>query len=291
MLRILLLLIVSALSSVELSAQKTQTVLITYTYRVPENMTLEQAKLTALERARMQAIADTYGTVIGVSNLTNIENIDGESNIKIRSFGGSEIRGEWIETLETPVYDISYQQDMLMITVTVKGRIREINNTPIGFKVTTHRNGFDEDDISTEFWDNDCLFVSFSSPVDGYLAIYQYDGKENVYCLLPYASQSDGHFSIKANRTYKLFSPDNADYGIQASDIDAYEMKCSGSDELNPLYIIFSPNSFTKVSDKIHDSDLPRVVNYMDFYNWLTKCRNLDKEMCVDVINIIIHPS
>ncbi len=49
-------------------AQKMQKVTATYTYYAPENVTLEEAKRTALDRAKLSAIADAYGTLVTQSN-------------------------------------------------------------------------------------------------------------------------------------------------------------------------------------------------------------------------------
>lgn len=51
-------------------AQKMQKVTATYTYYAPENVTLEEAKRTALDRAKLSAIADAYGTLVTQSNTT-----------------------------------------------------------------------------------------------------------------------------------------------------------------------------------------------------------------------------
>ena len=76
-------------------AQKTVTVEASYTYHVPENVTVEQAKTTALERAKVQAIADEFGTLIGQSNSTLVTNENGKSDTHFSSIGRSDVNGEW----------------------------------------------------------------------------------------------------------------------------------------------------------------------------------------------------
>lgn len=70
-----------------------------YTYIVPENVDLEKAKHIALERLKIQLIADEFGTTISQSNSTFVKNSNGESDVDFLSIGGSEVRGEWIETI------------------------------------------------------------------------------------------------------------------------------------------------------------------------------------------------
>ena len=85
-------------------AQKVQKVTATYTYYAPENVTLEEAKHTALDRAKISAIADAFGTLVTQNNSTVITNQNGESDNRFFSLGGSEVKGEWVETIKEPVY-------------------------------------------------------------------------------------------------------------------------------------------------------------------------------------------
>ena len=59
-------------------AQKVKTVEGEYTYHAPENVTIEQARRIALERAKIQALADEFGTIVQQQNVTRVENSNGE---------------------------------------------------------------------------------------------------------------------------------------------------------------------------------------------------------------------
>ena len=87
-------------------AQKTEKVTATYTYYAPENVTLEEAKRTALDRAKLTAIADAFGTLVTQSNSTVMTNQNGKTDSRFFSLGGSEVKGEWIETTKDPIYNI-----------------------------------------------------------------------------------------------------------------------------------------------------------------------------------------
>ena len=89
-------------------AQKTEKVTATYTYHAPENVSLEEAKRTALDRAKLSAIADEFGTMVTQTNSTIISNQGDQSDSRFLSLGGSEVKGEWIETTSDPEYDIRY---------------------------------------------------------------------------------------------------------------------------------------------------------------------------------------
>ena len=93
-------------------AQRTEKVRAEYIYHAPENISLEEAKRIALERAKIQAIADEFGTIVSQSNTTMVSNRNGESSSDFFSLGGSEVKGEWIETIGQPSYDINYEQGM-----------------------------------------------------------------------------------------------------------------------------------------------------------------------------------
>lgn len=111
------LIAVGLLFSVVASAQKIKKVDAEYIYHAPENVSLEEAKRIALERVKLQAIADEFGTVVSQSNFTTVTNRNGQSDVDFLSLGGSEVKGEWIETIGEPEYAISYEQNMLVIKV------------------------------------------------------------------------------------------------------------------------------------------------------------------------------
>ena len=142
-------------------SQQTKTVDGEYTYFVPENVDLEKAKQIALERLKTQLIADEFGTTISQSNSTLVKNSNGESEVDFLSIGGSEVKGEWIETIGKPRFDISYEKDILVVRVAVKGRIREIVSSTIDVKSLVLRNGIEDRFESNSFKSGDDLFVSF----------------------------------------------------------------------------------------------------------------------------------
>ena len=66
-------------------------------------------------------------------------------------------------------------------------------------------------------------------------------------------------------------------------------MTCEKSIEKNQLYVLFSPNPFTKAIDReTLETILPRSLNHQDFQEWLAKCRSKDKDFCIRVFDITI---
>lgn len=270
------------------SAQKLKTVEAEYTYHAPENVTLEQAKQTALDRAKIQALADAFGTLVSQYNTTRVENSGEHSAVDFTSIGGSEVKGEWIETIGNPTYNIKYEGDMLVVSVKVKGKAREIVTANLDLKIRVLKNGTDDKFESDQFRSGDDLYLSFTSPIAGYLAVYLIDADQQAFCLLPYRSQQTGIYPIEANHRYVFFNIKEAS-PKERSFVDEYTMTCGHSSETNHIYVIFSPNQFAKAIDANANDGLPRQLSFDDFNTWLVKCRKTDKNMCLNVITICIN--
>lgn len=268
-------------------AQKTERVTATYTYYAPEHVSIEEARRVALQRAQLQAIADAFGTIVTQSNATRVRNENGKSDVSLLSLGASEVRGEWLRTDGEPEYDIAYEDGMLAVTVRVKGVIREIVNAAVDFQAKVLRNGTEDRFEGEEFRNGDDLYLSFRSPVDGFLTVYLLDAEGTAYCLLPYRNDTGGRVAIEGNRHYVFFSLDDVpaeERGI----VDEYTMTCSRDGELNQIYVIFSPQLFTKAVDYAGEGLQPRELPYEEFQEWLFKCRKQDPEMRVEVKGILI---
>lgn len=261
------------LVSASIFAQKTVKVEAEYTYIAPENVTLEQAKLTAFDRAKIQAIADQFGTIVSQSNSTYVENHNGNSNINFQSVGGSDVRGEWIETIGDPEYTISYEQNMLVVKVRVKGRIREITTSQIDLITQILCNGTTPQFERSEFRSGDQLYLRFQSPIDGYLVVYLVDHTAQMaYCLLPYSRSMDSVQKIEHDKPYLFFSSMDVPAGFRDV-VDEYTMTCSGTMEQNDLYVVFSPNEFIKASSHRLEESRPRELSKKAFEGWLSKIR------------------
>jgi hypothetical protein len=262
-------------------AQKVKTVEGEYTYYAPENVTMEQAKRTALDRAMIQAIADEFGTIVSQSNTTRVENKNGRSDIDFLSIGGSEVKGEWLETIGDPIYNIRYEGDMLVVSVKVKGKVREIITASIDFKARILRNGTEDKFESDQFRSGDDLYLSFQSPVAGFLAVYLVDADGQAFCLLPYRNQQTGIYPIEANHRYLFFNIKEAPLQERPY-VDEYVMTCERSSEQNQIYVIFSPNQFAKATDESSNEKLPRQLSFEELNKWLVKCRKHDTSMMLE---------
>lgn len=271
-----------------LNAQKVVTSSGTYTYYVPENVTLEEAKRTALNRAKLAAIADAFGTLVSQSNSTVISNQNGQTDSRFFSLSGSEVKGEWIENTKEPIYNIRYEGDMLVVSVEVSGRIREIVSAGIDFTAKILRNGTEEKFESSEFRSGDDIYLYFKSPVDGYLTVYLLDETtQEVYCLLPYKASGEGAYRIEHDQPYVLFSTKNEPNTPDI--VDEYTITCNREVEFNDIYVIFSPNTFFKANtNKTGNDVLQRKLTYEDFQRWLVKNRKNDHQLSYSCYQISI---
>lgn len=253
------------------------------------NETPEEAERMAFEKAREKALENQFGIDVNRINTTYISNKTGENNdvLEMFSLGGSSVRGEWIETIEETVIEKRFEQGFWIVKVRVEGKARSVETEPIDIAYY-FVNDIDDRSNRDVFYDEDDIFLKFSSPVNGSLCVYLIDTEENAYCLLPYSAETTGCQQVEANREYVFFSQD---YDHSA---DEYVLGTEKSVEYNAFYIVFSPNKFTKARDfggkkNWKNQPLPRVLPYADFLKWLSRNQIKDKKMVVKTSVIAIR--
>lgn len=268
-----------------LLAQKTVKACATFTYYAEGNETVNQAKQKALEGAKLQAIAQTFGTFISQSTTSSDRVENGQEENYFFQLSDSEVKGEWMEDVSEPQYQVEYAQEMLIVTCTMCGMVREISNAATDFDAMILRNGTEQRFADTRFRAGDDIFLWFRSPVNGFVAVYLIDEQMTAYCLLPYLNNATGQHPVKHNEEYVFFSKQKAQQNTYA---DEYKLTCDNTAEHNRLYVIFSPVPFTKALDNQENEGLPRQLSYEEFNKWLGKCRRHDAKMGVKVMHIEI---
>ena len=272
-------------------AQKTAKVKLDYTYYATASESLGRAQESALEAAKIDAIAREFGTIVSsVSTSSSFyheqDNGSSVSSDDFYELGSADVRGEWIKTTKEPTFDIQQIERGLSIHVRGEGIIREVVMAPINFKALVLRNGTEDKFHSEVFNTGDDMFVSFTSPIDGYLSIYLVDNNHDAFCLLPYQEETDGAYQILANKRYVLFSrKDEVNAEIKPI-VDEMIIIADLDIEYNQIYVIFSPNRYAKASDMEaktlnNELKLPRQLSFRDFQKWLEKCKKHDTQMCV----------
>ncbi len=263
-----------------LLAQSVRTVSATYDYIMPETVSLSEAKGIAIERAKIQAIENEFGALVFQENRTMISNESGKTSSRFLSLGGSDVKGEWIEDIREPTTEIIEEGGVLVVRARVKGRVHEIVRAKIDIEAKILRNGITAGDESDSFISGNRINIFFRSPQNGYLTIYLLGENGDAYCLLPYQRSPSGIFEIKKDCDYTLFDINSASMESR-DDVDEYTLTAAKPIEINYLYIIFSPNRFTKASDKDGGELIPRSLTFEEFQEWLTKNRKVDDEMQV----------
>lgn len=270
-----------------MSAQKTRIVEGEYTYIAPETISIEEARRIALERAKLQALADEFGTIVSQTNSTRVINSKEKTDIDFISVSGSEVKGEWISTIGKPEFDIKNEDYMQIVYCKVRGKAREIKSSKVNFKALLLRNGDEDRYADDRFRNNDRIRLVFQSPVDGYIAVYAMDETDRVACCLPYSDSKSGNVLVEHDKRYVFFSDDNHDFRALTDKML----------EHNTIYVIFSPHSFVKsteefgIEERADGNLLLPSISKKRFYRWLEKIRTHDIDMVVYPFNITISNS
>lgn len=258
-----------------------------YVFYAPDNISAAEARRIALDRAMITAIANEFGTLVSQNTSTIVKNDDLTSQNSFFSIGESEVKGEWIRTIGEPEYIISYDSDMLVVKVKVKGEAREIETAAINLDIRILKNGTTLNSESREFRNNDDIFLYFKSPENGYLAVFLLDeSTTDVSMLLPYATSSLSSYPVKRGKPYVFFSEQTCE-NFELPEVENYVLMCNNDVEYNSVYIVFSPEKFTSPLSDVRHLDVP-AITYKEFNKWLTRNRKHDKRMNVQTVTVKI---
>lgn len=263
-------------------AQRERNVSGEYTYYLPSNVTIEQAKITAEQRAKIAALIKEFNQTVYLNDMSVVSNLGMNELDIFYSFGITETRGEWISDRKPTEFKTDVEDGELFVKATVWGIAREVvaAKTMIDTKVLC--NGIEPKFENNVFKDGDDLYLYFRSPADGWLCAFLIDRISNdVYCLLPYRNSPEGAVRIKHDKEYVFFKADLNQTG--GNIVDEYTMTCENSGEFNEIQVVFSPNQFSKpVGGESDLGDQPLTYNLEMWNNWLSKCQTKDKDMVVE---------
>lgn len=288
--KIILAIIIILISPLGLSAQRVKKVYGEYTYYAEPDESPIEAKSIALERAKINALAKEFGTVITQSTTMSESSDDGKEHSFFSQYSESEVEGEWIEDAAEPEYKVIYSDNTGGIVATCKvcGLARKYTNMAAEFEALVLRNHPEQKDADVIFKNSEDMYLYFQSSSDGYVAVYLVDESPTAYCLLPYKSDGDGQQQVKGGEEYVFFSREKAK--AEKDMVEHYYLTSSDGIERNKIYVIFSKNSFTKAVDHNTQQSLPRELSYVDFQHWLGRLRAHDPEIGVKSIRIEIRP-
>ncbi len=76
-------------------SQKPKKVSAELTFYAPETMSVVEAQRIALEKAKLKAIAEEFGTYISQSNSAIYSESNGVSSDYFSSISGTDVKGDW----------------------------------------------------------------------------------------------------------------------------------------------------------------------------------------------------
>ena len=257
---------------------------ITYEYISDNpNETPEQAEQAAIQMAQQKALEEHFGLdVVGITSTMQRNRQEGQqvsSTSDVFSLRETSVRGEWIETTSQKVLNKTFEKGFWHVKVYIAGRARNHSTEKPEIHYAFINNAHDKQNRD-QYYDGDDIFLRFTSPISGALCVYLVDAEQNAYCLLPYQSSTIGYQKIDANQEYLFFSTSTD------PNADEYTLNTMQSSEQNALYVIFSPNTFTKAADQQagknwRDEQLPRFLSYEDLMKWLARNQTRDENMVV----------
>lgn len=270
------------------SAQSVRTVSGDFTFYGDGNQTRNECKRLALEGARLQALAKEFGTTLSQVFISDETIKSGEERNYYSSLSETEVKGEWLEDIGEPNYEVTLDtDDNFVVRCRVKGKAREISNEAPDFTALVLRNGTSTKNADTRFRSGDDMRLYFKAPVDGYLIVYLADDQRNVSTLLPYSTSEDGSVKVKHGKEYIFFDSTLGDPKMGA--VEEMQLCTDEEVERDSFYILFSPKPFTKANDSYAGKNLPRSLSFNDFHRWLSKNRKADPSLGLQKIDIIIN--
>ena len=265
-------------------AQKKKSVTGEYRMLVPTYMSREEARLTAIEQAKTEALAQEFGTIVSQTNLMLMEQNNQRSNDVFYSLGQCDVKGVWLKTEGEPIVTEQIIEGEHWIEAKVKGIARELTSAKVNIENHLLRNGKGDEFESDEYRDSDRFYVSVQSPRNGYLAVYLLDAKRDAYLIVP--NKDEELFPVKRGERY-VFIDDEKEQLILTTEKPM---------EINQVYIIFSPNKFYSENvsttsdgidldkyrtDEFKNITRPPYIPCKKFQKWINSLRIRDTEMQV----------
>lgn len=253
----------------------------TYTYVIPEDESIQMAKQRALTLCRIKILADNFGTSITSTEFSQI----GAGEDRYLHIAESEVNGEWLGNIGEPEYTKSVSNDHFVLTVSVTGKIRRIERAQTDIFAALLHDPDNIKSVGTEFRSGDNFYLYFRTPVKGNLLVYAAD-ESIAQCLLPYLTQDEAVLPVKARSDYVFFSLDHSYDETPSNTIQPLRHLANREIEQSRVYVIFSPNEFTRPNASSVDG--MEQLSFRDFQKWLSKARQQDKKMVVKELDITV---
>lgn len=279
--RTILLTTISLMMGTVAFAQEEKSIKKLFVYEISEdrNLTFMEARNLAIQNAHIEATKELFG----ISTTADTELInrmaDGVSSEAYQEIISEALVGEWVWDNKNPEVNIDYDSENRRFNyhVLLDGKARRKTNagTQLDWSLLTSEvNAGVESSVETKVVNGKKrIFVKFKSPRDGYAAIFWRDSKDDFLCMLPYKSSGGASYPIVAGKEYIFFD--------RGSDPRATPIALSTKQdaEINAMYIVFSPNSFSLPLYEDGGKSSLNTVKSKDFKEWLYKNRTYDRNM------------
>ena len=239
-----------------------------------DDITPAEARKRCIELAKANAIKAEFSELVTSDVISTYS--DNDSHFWENTI--AKAKGIWLSDDREPVVTRSIIDDKVRFEAEVWGIAREIIQSQTQLKWRVFKKGENE---TEDFLQGERVFVSFTAPAKGYVAIYLstgVEGDDKTYCLLPYPKDQDGRHEIMANRNYFFFDKEKDN----DPNVLYYKLETEHEMENNQLVIIYSPTPFTKCIDNPGDKKTPRWLSTKDFQKWLLGLQRDDKDMVVN---------
>jgi hypothetical protein len=290
----IILLILVGITTTCARAQKTKEASGEYKLRIEKNVTEEFAVNKAIEKAKINAIENAFGTVINQGNAVYVKDVttgtQTQSDMVFTSIADVLVNGEWIATLDEKK-DFYEEDGFRWVKINIKGKVRELTKIP--FTPESYTLGCNNKKCSTDVFNSGQeLVVYFKAPNNGYVTIFLDDTKQ-VQRLLPYFNYNTSNtYEVKADQEYYFFS--NTDKKDKT--VDNIELFTSDNMEQNRLQVLFSKQDFGKpLLSKNNSEDvngmkyaMPMSTTIENFQSWLQKIRSYNRSIELQTILITI---
>ncbi|MBR6437599.1 MAG: hypothetical protein IKS65_00255 [Bacteroidales bacterium] len=264
-------------------AQKVVSVSGEYRYLVPENVSITDAKNIAIEKARNEAMAAEFGTLVSQTSTNMMKTVDGKLETEFVSIGGAESKGIWLGDTKEPEVKVLFENDVMVVEAKVWGKAREIKNSETDLEIKILCNGIE----SERFKDKDTFSIDFKSASKGYVAIFLRDDilDDPVFCLMPYNNENGEPREVKGNTVYTFLSKKDPHYPLSMEKngktyyMPPTTLTTEKDVEYNTIIIVFSKNQFgMPLSEK---GEFVDEIDVDKFQKWLRKNRLNDETMQV----------
>lgn len=269
--------------------------------RIESDMSKEDAMKLARQQAMINAIDNAFGSYVEQDSDMLIE--EGKANFKI--IGHTLVKGDWLKTLKEKYKEESRtikgstgRETEIWIICEIKGTVLEITKP----QINVHFEPRDcPDDLCRTYLFNSGspMYLTFSTPVDGFLSIYIVEQDHMAYRLIPYQEMPEQYLNavpVKADTEYLFFASDEShDYFEDFSYlmVDEIYLETAMEKEYVDLYVIFSTEKYKKpllaASEHIANAYvLPKTLEEIDFMEWLQNSRVYDSEFQFNRITLTV---